>query len=412
MSNRVLEVSNVSKKFCRSLKRSLYYGVADIFVESIYGKRQSHLLRDKEFWVFKDVSFALDEGEAIGLVGRNGSGKTTLLKIISCLIRPDSGSVKVTRRVAPLLAVGAGLSPVLTGRENIGLNLSLLGVARADIRKKTDSVIDFAELGDSIDSSVQTYSSGMISRLGFSCAVHSDPTLLLVDEVLAVGDMKFRQKCYKKINDMRRQGTSLVLVSHNSNAITAHCANALYLKRNSPYAFGPSSEIMNQYESDLLLYSSTSEIASDSLEIGRTKTESPVLIQKVEFFAPDSGSNTVLSGEDLRLRIYCLAQKEISDLTVGVLVKNVTGDGIPLLFFESMADGAIFNLRPGENTIELDLPRLGLRDGVYSAKIRLSSKDQLDIYDSTDRCGFRVLPRTGMSQSLYYQVRNWKSQSL
>ncbi len=177
----VLSVEGVSKKFCRDLKRSLFYGVQDIAGELTGVRQKSDRLRNKEFWALDNVSFELRKGEALGLVGKNGSGKSTLLRIIAGLIKPDLGTVKVTGRVAPLIALGAGFNPILTGRENIYANMSILGLSTKEIDEKFDDVVEFAEIGEAIDAPVQTYSSGMAARLGFASAIHTEPDILLIE---------------------------------------------------------------------------------------------------------------------------------------------------------------------------------------------------------------------------------------
>ena len=224
----VLSVNGVSKKFCRDLKKSLMYGVQDIASE-LFGVRGSENdnLRKKEFWALQDVSFELRRGEALGLIGKNGSGKSTLLRVIAGLIKPDKGTVEVIGRVAPLIALGAGFNPVLTGRENIYANMSILGLAKEEIDDRFDEVVEFAEIGEAIDSPVQTYSSGMAARLGFSCAIHTEPDILLIDEVLAVGDINFKQKCFRRLHELIQKGTSFILVCLNSQSILFGCRISL-----------------------------------------------------------------------------------------------------------------------------------------------------------------------------------------
>jgi ABC-type polysaccharide/polyol phosphate transport system ATPase subunit len=214
----VLSVEHLSKKYCRHLKRSLFYAFQDIAAELFARGRMSHVLRTGEFWALHDLSFQLRRGQALGLVGANGAGKTTLLRLISGLIRPDTGSIRIKGRVAPLIALGAGFNPILTGRENVYVNMSILGLSRQDIDDRFQDVLNFAEIGDAIDAPVRTYSSGMAARLGFACAIHTEPDILLVDEVLAVGDIKFRAKCYRQLAQLREKGTSFVLVSHAPQA--------------------------------------------------------------------------------------------------------------------------------------------------------------------------------------------------
>jgi len=231
----VIVVEQVSKKFCRDLKRSLFYGIQDIAADLGGWRRRSESLRQGEFWALKDVSFQLRRGEALGLVGTNGAGKSTLLRIISGLIKPDTGCVRIRGRLAPLIALGAGFNPILTGRENIYANMSILGVSTREIKQRFDQVVEFAEIWEAIDAPVQSYSSGMAARLGFACAIYTEPDILLIDEVLAVGDARFKAKCYRRLYELRQKGTSFILVNHSSQAILNTCDTAIYLSPGTAY---------------------------------------------------------------------------------------------------------------------------------------------------------------------------------
>ena len=232
----LVKVDGVSKKFCRSLKRSLWYGVQDVaaelnpFARSRNANESSEELREGEFWAVNDVSFELRRSECLGLIGHNGAGKTTLLKMLNGLIKPDRGHIEMRGRVGALIALGAGFNPILTGRENIYVNGSVLGLSKREIDSKINGIIDFAEIGDFIDAPVQTYSSGMQVRLGFAVATALEPDILIVDEVLAVGDLKFRTKCYNRIESIR-ESTSIIIVSHNMHDISRVCNTAVLLDR-------------------------------------------------------------------------------------------------------------------------------------------------------------------------------------
>ena len=243
-SNDVLvRVEGVSKIFCRSLKRSLHYGLMDSLTDILpLGKRKNDesgqpILRKEEFWAVKDVSFELRRGECLGLIGRNGAGKTTLLKMLNGLIKPDEGRIEMHGRVGALIALGAGFNPILTGRENIYVNGSILGLSKKEIEDKLDEIIDFSEIREFIDSPVQSYSSGMAVRLGFAIASSLNPDILLLDEVLAVGDFVFRMKCWNELALNRK--AAVIFVSHQAHEVRALCNNALYLNRGQFVYFGP-----------------------------------------------------------------------------------------------------------------------------------------------------------------------------
>jgi lipopolysaccharide transport system ATP-binding protein len=223
----LIQVESVSKKFCRRLKRSLWYGVQDIGVE-LLGRQKMPELRTDEFWAVCDVSFELRRGECLGLIGSNGAGKSTMLKMLNGLIMPDKGRITIKGRVGALIELGTGFNPILTGRENIYNNGAVLGFTQKEINEKFDSIVEFAEIGDFLDTPVQNYSSGMKVRLGFAVAAHMEPDVLLVDEVLAVGDMGFIMKCFNQM-DRLLQNAAMILVSHNMPQISRQSTQILLM---------------------------------------------------------------------------------------------------------------------------------------------------------------------------------------
>ncbi|WP_417371359.1 polysaccharide ABC transporter ATP-binding protein [Gelidibacter japonicus] len=230
MNNEVLvKVENLSKKFCKDLKTSLWYGVKDL-ASGLSGNRNLRELRAKEFWAVKDISFELRRGECLGLIGHNGAGKSTLLKILNGLINPDAGKVTIKGRVGALIELGAGFNTILTGRENIYNNGAILGFTRKEIDEKVEEIIDFAEIREFIDMPVQNYSSGMKVRLGFAVAAQMEPDVLIIDEVLAVGDLGFVLKCFKKI-DTILPNTAIVFVSHNMPMVSRICNQVILMDR-------------------------------------------------------------------------------------------------------------------------------------------------------------------------------------
>lgn len=250
-TNEVLvSAEGVRKKFCRRLKRSLLYGAQDVAREALGMQQNGDRLRKDEFWAVNDVSFELRRGECIGLIGHNGAGKTTLLKMLNGLIRPDAGHITMRGRVGALIALGAGFNPILTGRENVYVNASVLGLSKKEIDEKFDEILDFAEIGDFIDAPVQSYSSGMQVRLGFAVAANLNPDVLLLDEVLAVGDMAFQAKCFNTLARYRSSGSAFILVSHYMHHIMRYCDKVVYLHKGQIRFAGDTEEAVNRFRAD------------------------------------------------------------------------------------------------------------------------------------------------------------------
>ncbi len=203
----------------------------------------------REFWALQNVSLRVRHGESLGIVGRNGAGKSTLLKIIARVLRPTTGRVRVAGRIAPLLELGAGFHPELTARENVYLNGALLGHTRREVERHFDEIIEFSDLGEFIDAPLRTFSSGMVVRLGFAAATAWEPDILLVDEVLAVGDESFRRKCLQRMTAFAAHGVTLLLVSHSAEQVESLCANAIWLDRGVVRAAGTSADVVGAYRS-------------------------------------------------------------------------------------------------------------------------------------------------------------------
>lgn len=230
----LIKAENVSKKFAKSLKKSLYYGVQDL-MSGISGRSRNNALRKDEFWAVKDISFEVRRGECLGLIGHNGAGKSTLLKMLNGLIAPDEGSITIKGKVGALIELGAGFNPILTGRENIYNNAAIIGFSKQEIDNKLEDIIAFAELEEFIDMPVQNYSSGMKVRLGFAVAAQMQPDVLIIDEVLAVGDLGFVLKCFKTI-DTLLPNTAMIFVSHSMPMVARIC-NQIILMENGKMDF-------------------------------------------------------------------------------------------------------------------------------------------------------------------------------
>ena len=204
-------------------------------------------VRNSKLWVLKDLSFEIYRGETFGIIGRNGVGKSTLLQLMASVIKCSSGNITVKGTIAPLLGLGAGFHPDLTGKENIIVNGMILGMTKREILGKLGAIMEFAELGEFIDQPLRIYSSGMLARLGFSVVIHTEPDILLVDEILAVGDQEFRRKCKAKINDFREKGGTIVIVSHDMGTIQSICDRAMWIEKHQVYEIGEANTTVSNY---------------------------------------------------------------------------------------------------------------------------------------------------------------------
>jgi homopolymeric O-antigen transport system ATP-binding protein len=247
MSEIALEFDGVWKKF---KKGEIYDSLRDLvpaLTKGIFSRNGHGDLEEREFWALRDVSFQVRRGEAFGIIGANGAGKSTALKLLSRILRPNRGCIKAHGRLSALIEVGAGFHPDLTGRENVYLNGSILGMKRQEIARKFDEIVEFSGIGDFIDTPVKRYSSGMYARLGFAVAAHVDPEILLVDEVLSVGDMQFQEKCFERMRRVVASGTTVIFVSHNLQAVQMLCGRALLLAAGVQVNLGETRDVLKRY---------------------------------------------------------------------------------------------------------------------------------------------------------------------
>jgi lipopolysaccharide transport system ATP-binding protein len=390
----LVKVDSVSKKFCRDLKKSLWYGMCDVASELLpFGKgagrsehgdasqetesleppeggssssslqlacRASRLhaspgLRPGEFWANKDISFELRRGECLGLIGRNGAGKTTLLKMLNGLIKPDTGTIEMRGRVGALIALGAGFNPILTGRENIYVNGSILGLTKEEIDDKIEDIIDFAEIRDFIDSPVQSYSSGMQVRLGFAVATALDPDVLILDEVLAVGDAAFRNKCYRRISALR-ESAAVIFVSHQMEQVARISDLALVMSLGKTLYLG-------NVEAGVAVYDQVNEAGIDQ-EDTFLALDAPITTFSYEF-----KSSELQSGAELLLTIHCESEKSIDEFILRLNFFSRAGEMVAASDLHGRDYG--ISVKQGENHWSISLPSLALMRGHYPISINL-----------------------------------------
>lgn len=379
----VLSVEHVSKKFCRSLKRSLWYGLTDLLGEASAQDLSPRLaLRPAEFLALDNVSFELQRGECLGLLGANGAGKSTLLKMLNGLVRPDAGRVEIHGRIRALIELGTGFSPVLTGRENVYINGAILGFSKREIDDKFDDIIDFAELTDFVDTPVQSYSTGMQVRLAMAVAAHMQAEFLLVDEVLAVGDIAFRMKCFQHFLDLKNAGKTIVVVSHNMIDISRVCDRVIVLDRGKKIFDGAVSSGIATYEE---LLSSRS-----GLEDQRA-SDAPATIDKVEIF--DCAGNPCgefQTGDDLFVEVQLISARAVPNAR---LMVHVLTPALGLLgAFASPHKGFSFDIAPGGTKIRFAIRNMPLLVGSFSLRLYLYGAGIKDFFHAVSHAAsFKIV---------------------
>ncbi|MBF0485998.1 MAG: ABC transporter ATP-binding protein [Candidatus Omnitrophica bacterium] len=405
MPDFAIRVSSAGKKFSKSLKDMMFYGAKDIVLGSFALGDESSLLRRGEFWAVDDVSFELKRGESVGIIGPNGSGKTTLLRMLNGIFMPDKGTIEVNGKVGGLIHVGAGFHPMLSGRENIYVNGAILGMSRKEIDRKFSSIVDFADIGDFLDSPVKQYSSGMYVRLGFSVAVHSDPDILLVDEVLAVGDRDFSLKCYQKMKEIRERGTSIVLVSHNEYVIRERTEKCLYLEGGKPKAFGPSDEMISLYIKDGLLKKAANR-PSAPYE-GKAQKPRRAEILSVRFLSSDGTEVRGLSsGEDFRAEIRFRATEAVVEPFFSV--NFYTDRGLVYAANSAYEKVAFDTIAPGDGKLTLHLPRLDIPTETYYVSVIIGEGRECYALDAQHFAYTFIVERATNARGLLKLPTAWK----
>ncbi|HEY9658368.1 MAG TPA: ATP-binding cassette domain-containing protein, partial [Allocoleopsis sp.] len=312
-------------------------------------------------------------------------------------------------RIAPLIALGAGFSPILTGRENIYANMSILGLSNREIEQRFDDVVDFAEIGDALDAPVQSYSSGMAARLGFACAIHTHPDILLIDEVLVVGDVRFKIKCYRKLHELRQIGTSFIMVSHASGMISTICEEAVYLRKGQCLAYGDALSVINQYEEDLCL--GHSQAALGTVNIGAKPEAESMGLDITAVFFRDAAGQTIespVSGELVYLVIECNCAIATDEVSLVIDVREMAGEGQTLLSMNSADENIFLSVTPGKCEIQVEMPAFGLGMGLYDARIAIRMQ-KICLLDKLESFKFAVKKAPAQSSnSLFYQSRKWQ----
>ena len=373
MSNSIISVENLSKSYLLKHKNTERYStlrdalakkVSTIFQPS----QKPSIKKSEEFWALQDVSFEVQQGDRIGIIGRNGAGKSTLLKVLSRIVYPTKGRISIHGRVASLLEVGTGFHPELSGRENVFLNGSILGMSKIEIKRKFDEIVAFAEVEKFLDTPVKRYSSGMYVRLAFAVAAHLEPEILIVDEVLAVGDAEFQKKCLGKMKDVSGEGRTVLFVSHNMAAIQNLCDKAIYLKNGRTELIGESEKVISTY---LKAASQTYNInLKDRID---RQGEGKIKITHFEFLNHSKELITqLITGQTILFKIYyeSLGSSDLTNVTAAIAVYG--DDGILYTVVGNEYSSVPFPNIPAKGTLICEIGKLPLAAGRYILNIAIS----------------------------------------
>ena len=365
MTQVAVAVENVSKRF------RIYHERNQTLKSAIMRRRRS---LHEDFWALDDVTFDIPEGRTFALVGDNGSGKSTLLKCMAQILYPTSGSIRTRGRVAALLEVGSGFHPELSGRDNVYLNGSILGMTKPEIDSKFDDIVGFSGVEQFIDQPVKNYSSGMYVRLGFSVAIHVDPEILLVDEVLAVGDAAFQEKCAEKFAEFRRDGRTVVVVSHSAPQLRQMADTAAWLVQGKLNRVGDAKEVLEEY----MDASHAGEVRIDSE--GRVHHGSGEMsVDHVEVFGAGGPGTDVRNGEDLTVRVAYTAHEPVTDPVIGCAIESV--DGTYLWASNTFDHGPRLGQVTGSGVLECRAPATALAPGMYTVITSLTDSTTQHLYD-------------------------------
>ncbi len=396
----VIGLDHVSKKFILHHERPRSF--QELFLHFAQLKYTSR----EEYWALRDVSFEVGRGQMVGIIGPNGAGKSTLLKLLCRIIEPSSGTITVDGRVGALLELGAGFHPDLSGRENIYLNGSILGLSRAEIRRRLDDIIGFAELERFIDVPVKHYSSGMYVRLGFSVAVHTDPEILLVDEVLAVGDAAFQRKCLERIDDLRRQGVTILFVSHSADAVRSLCSRALWLEEGRLVADDTAEAVVRRY-----MEHSWGREPLPSGGDDRRWGSGRIRIERVRLLDGDGQERQLFwTGEPLMVEIHYRATERVERPVFGLAIHR--SDGIHVTGPNTQFAGLDIPVVEGEGIVTYRIPALPLLAGLYHISVSAHNWEDTEMFEYHDRVyPFRILSTEGERFGVVTTMGVWNWQA-
>jgi lipopolysaccharide transport system ATP-binding protein len=368
----------------------MWYGIKDITRNSLGLRSHSEQLRKDEFWALNDISIEIKKGETFGVIGPNGSGKTTLLKLLNGIFWPDIGKITIKGKVGALIEVGAGFHPLLTGRRNIYINGAILGMTKKEIDKKFESIVNFADIGDFLDAPVKYYSTGMFVRLGFAIAAHCEPNILLVDEILAVGDIKFQVKCFQFITEnVLKKGTTVVFVSHNRYTVKDLCTRTLFLKNGKAIQIGETSEVIEKYL-DTIKNEEVAEKKYSNLSLFKEDNG----LTNVHLLDKEGNiKNQFKSGEEVHIRFYYSFKNSVQNPSVAISFFHMdpryrlTSSTDYIFNVHSGHDGFNISTLQGKGYIEVVIDHLYLPIGIYQYSIYLFLENNFNLVQKYENIG-------------------------
>jgi lipopolysaccharide transport system ATP-binding protein len=380
-----IQFVDVSKKYHLGMTRVSLPELVSGWARSALQRTRGSANGSRDFWALHDVSFELKKGDSLALVGENGAGKTTILKLLANITKPTSGIINVNGTLSALIELGAGFHPDLSGRENIFLNGTILGLKKEEIARRFDSIVDFAGLEKFIDTPVKRYSSGMAVRLGFAVAASIDPDVLLVDEVLAVGDAAFRLKCMNRIQELINNGTTLVFVSHNMGLVKAVCQKALFIEKGVVREYGETSEVVEVYNRVM------NENRISEFEVVQQKGKvhsSTCEITKVEITAETGKEDTFFTHKPATIHVQYRSYHDLGE--IAVVLRIIRSDGVSCAVLYSRVDRKSLYVKQGSGVIKVSLNPLQLFPGAYYVAATIKNAQESMVHDLAYSDWFQV----------------------
>ncbi|HVF67316.1 MAG TPA: polysaccharide ABC transporter ATP-binding protein [Pyrinomonadaceae bacterium] len=403
----IIRAEGVGKEYRIGTRREGFPTLRDALTRAVgaplrAARRDAARRQPQKFWALRDVGFEVRPGEVVGIIGRNGAGKSTLLKILSRITEPTSGRIELYGRMASLLEVGTGFHPELTGRENVFLNGAILGMRREEIRRKFDEIIAFSEIERFVDTPVKHYSSGMYVRLAFAVAAHLEPEILIVDEVLAVGDAAFQKKCLGKMGDVAKQGRTVLFVSHNMGAVSSLCNRTIYLAGGQVQSIGPTESVVVDYMSEVF-----GQRVKDLNQLRIPNFGKVVRFDEIGM-ASDGEAN-LLFGRPVRFSLGVRSEVNMEDLSIGCSIYTATSNCVGALFTRET-----FSVKAGRSVaLSLTVSNANLAPGLYYAGFSIgrggpdATREDLDIVIGAP--AFQVLPISDSRDPIANWHSNWGS---